>query len=156
METPPSETGLPEHRRLGKLHGLAAFSPDALASIGYADQEIYLGLMIGGSLALAYALPIAFAITGLLAILALSYYQIIQKYPSGGGSYEVARKTLGTTPGLAASGRPDCQLHAERGREPDNWSRCYCLSFLPALAVPNLPVAVALSGHNSGELERYA
>jgi amino acid transporter len=49
------------------------------------------------------ALPIALAITGLLAILALSYTQIIQKYPSGGGSYEVARKTLGITPGLVAA-----------------------------------------------------
>ena len=49
------------------------------------------------------ALPIALAITGLLAILALSYTQIIRKYPSGGGSYEVARKTLGTTPGLVAA-----------------------------------------------------
>lgn len=49
------------------------------------------------------ALPIALAITGLLAILALSYTQIIQKYPSGGGSYEVARKTLGTVPGLVAA-----------------------------------------------------
>ena len=49
------------------------------------------------------ALPIALAITGLLAILALSYTQVIQKYPSGGGSYEVARKTLGTVPGLVAA-----------------------------------------------------
>jgi amino acid transporter len=74
-----------------------------LASLGYADQEIYLGLVIAGSLGLAFALPIALAITGLLAILALSYYQIIQKYPSGGGSYEVARKTMGTIPGLIAA-----------------------------------------------------
>ena len=92
-----------EHKRVSKLQGLAAFSPDALASIGYADQEIYLGLVIAGSLGLAYAFPIALAISGLLAILALSYYQIVQKYPSGGGSYEVARKTLGTVPGLIAA-----------------------------------------------------
>lgn len=91
------------NRKLSKLQALAAFSPDALASIGYADQEIYLGLVVAGAVGLAMALPIALAITGLLAILALSYTQIIQKYPSGGGSYEVARKTLGTTPGLAAA-----------------------------------------------------
>jgi amino acid transporter len=92
-----------EHKRVSKIQGLAAFSPDALASIGYADQEIYLGLIIAGSLGLAYAFPIALAISALLAILALSYYQIVQKYPSGGGSYEVARKTLGTVPGLMAA-----------------------------------------------------
>jgi len=95
--------GEDEHRRLSKIQALAAFSPDALASIGYADQEIYLGLVIAGSLGLVYALPIALAITGLLAVLALSYYQIVQKYPSGGGSYEVARTTLGTVPGLMAA-----------------------------------------------------
>lgn len=89
--------------RVNKIQGLAAFSPDALASIGYADQEIFLGLVVAGSLGLVYALPIALAITGLLAILAFSYYQIVQKYPSGGGSYEVARTTLGTVPGLIAA-----------------------------------------------------
>jgi amino acid transporter len=92
-----------EQRKLTKLQALAAFSPDALASIGYADQEIYLGLVVAGAVGLAMALPIALAIIGLLAILALSYTQIIQKYPSGGGSYEVARKTLGPAPGLVAA-----------------------------------------------------
>jgi hypothetical protein len=57
---------------VSKLQGLAAFSPDALASIGYADQEIYLGLVIAGSIGLAYAFPIALTIIGLLAILAVS------------------------------------------------------------------------------------
>ena len=92
-----------EHKRVSKVEGLAAFSPDALASIGYADQEIYLGLVIAGSVGLAYAMPIAVAIVGLLAILAVSYYQVVQKFPSGGGSYEVARTTLGTVPGLVAA-----------------------------------------------------
>ncbi|HUO41818.1 MAG TPA: APC family permease [Methylomirabilota bacterium] len=97
---PPAELG---QKRVSKLEGLAAFSPDALASIGYADQEVYLGLVIAGSVGLAYALPIALAISGLLAILAVSYYQVVQKFPSGGGSYEVARTTLGTVPGLVAA-----------------------------------------------------
>ena len=92
-----------EHKRVSKIEGLAAFSPDALASIGYADQEVYLGLVVAGSVGLAYAMPIALAISGLLAILAVSYYQVVQKFPSGGGSYEVARTTLGTVPGLVAA-----------------------------------------------------
>ena len=100
-------SALPAHhielRKLGKFHALASFSPDALASIGYADQEIYLGLVVAGSVGLSLAFPIALTITGLLALLALSYYQIIQSYPSGGGSYTVARTTLGTVPGLVAA-----------------------------------------------------
>lgn len=92
-----------EHRKLNKIQALATFSPDALASIGYADQEIYLGLIVAGSAGLAMAFPIALVITGLLTVLALSYYQIVQSYPSGGGSYEVARTTLGNIPGLVAA-----------------------------------------------------
>jgi len=91
-----------EHKKLNKLRALAAFSPDALSSIGYANQEIYLGLVVAGAVGLSFALPIALVITGLLMLLALSYYQIIQGYPCGGGSYAVARSTLGTVPGLIA------------------------------------------------------
>jgi amino acid transporter len=88
---------------VSKLQGLAAFSPDALASIGYADQEIYLGLVVAGSVGLSLAFPIALSITALLTLLALSYYQICQSFPSGGGSYTVARANLGTIPGLVAA-----------------------------------------------------
>ena len=100
---PPLHAEHSEHKRLGKARALAAFSPDALSSIGYANQEIYLGLVIAGTVGLSYAFPIALTITVLLAILALSYYQIIQGYPCGGGSYAVARSTLGPVPGLIAA-----------------------------------------------------
>lgn len=49
------------------------------------------------------ALPISLMITALLAIVALSYYQTIYGYPSGGGSYVVARENLGRLPGLLAA-----------------------------------------------------
>src|SRR5512137_3077367 len=78
------------HKQLNKVRALAAFSPDALASIAYANQEIYLGLIVAGSIGLSYAWPIGLAITGLLVIVAVSYYQTIHGYPSGGGSYIVA------------------------------------------------------------------
>jgi amino acid transporter len=97
---PSTSTG---HRQLNKILALAAFSPDALSSIAYANQEIYLGLIIAGSAGLAYAWPIGLTITGLLIIVALSYFQTIHGYPSGGGSYIVARSNLGTIPGLVAA-----------------------------------------------------
>ena len=90
-------------RRLGNAHALAAFSPDALSSIAYANQEIYLGLVIAGSAGLALSWPIGLAIAGLLILVAISYYQTIQGYPSGGGSYIVARENLGLAPGLVAA-----------------------------------------------------
>jgi amino acid transporter len=89
--------------KLNKIRALAAFSPDALSSIAYANQEIYLGLVIAGSAGLAKAFPIGVAITGLLVMVAISYMQTIQAYPSGGGSYVVARDNLGRTPGLVAA-----------------------------------------------------
>lgn len=91
------------HQRLNKIRALAAFSPDALASIAYANQEIYLGLMVAGAAGLAYTLPIVLAIGILLILVALSYFQTIHAYPSGGGSYVVARSNLGTLPGLIAA-----------------------------------------------------
>ncbi len=90
-------------QRLNKIRALAVFSPDAFSSIAYANQEIYLALVLAGSLGLARALPISLMIAALLAIVALSYYQTIYGYPSGGGSYLVARENLGTLPGLAAA-----------------------------------------------------
>ena len=98
-----ANTGRPAHERLNKIRALAAFSPDALASIAYANQEIYLGLIVAGSAGLAYAWPISLAIASLLAVVALSYFQTIHAYPSGGGSYIVARSNLGILPGLTAA-----------------------------------------------------
>ena len=91
------------HKQLNKIRALAAFSPDALASIAYANQEIYLGLIVAGSMGLNYALPIGLGITSLLVVVALSYFQTIHAYPSGGGSYIVARANLGIGPGLVAA-----------------------------------------------------
>lgn len=90
-------------KKLNKIRALAAFSPDALSSIAYANQEIYLGLLVAGSAGLTLAWPIGLAITGLLVIVAISYRQTIHAYPSGGGSYVVARENLGTLPGLIAA-----------------------------------------------------
>ena len=99
---PPLPTQWLAHERLNKVQALAAFSPDALSSIAYANQEIYLGLLVAGSAGLSLAFPIGLAITGLLVLVALSYFQTIHGYPSGGGSYVVARKNLGALPGLVA------------------------------------------------------
>ena len=100
---PPLPTRQLAGERLNKVRALAAFSPDAFSSIAYANQEIYLALVLAGSVGLSRALPISLMITALLAIVALSYYQTIHGYPSGGGSYVVARENLGTLPGLLAA-----------------------------------------------------
>src|SRR5512141_183841 len=99
---PPLPTQQIKNEKLNKIRALAAFSPDALSSVAYANQEIFLGLLIAGSTGLSFQFPIALSITLLLGIVALSYAQTIRGYPSGGGSYVVARENLGIYPGLVA------------------------------------------------------
>jgi len=98
----PLPTGELAHKRLDKIRALAAFSPDALSSVAYASQEIYLGLVVAGSAGLRFAFPIAASVVLLLVIVAFSYFQTIQGYPSGGGSYKVAYENLGRLPGQVA------------------------------------------------------
>lgn len=100
---PPLPSQSMTEERLSRVRALAALSPDALASVAYANQEIFLGLVVAGAAGLAYSWPIALAIAGLLAVVALSYMQIIAAYPSGGGSYAVARENLGVTPSFVAA-----------------------------------------------------
>lgn len=91
------------HQRLSKVKALAVFSSDALSSVAYATEEILLVLVTAGMAALEFSLPIALIITGLLMIVAASYYQTIHGYPAGGGAYIVAHENLGVWPGLIAA-----------------------------------------------------
>ena len=89
--------------RLDKVRALASLSPDALASVAYANQEIFLGLVVAGAAGLAHSIDLALVISGLLVLLTLSYRQTIAAYPSGGGSYTVARQNLGELAGLVSA-----------------------------------------------------
>ena len=100
---PPMPLAQARHERLSKRIALAVFSSDALSSVAYATEEILLILVLAGSAAAGLDVPIALAITALLAIVTISYQQTIHAYPSGGGSYIVARANLGTVPGLVAA-----------------------------------------------------
>ena len=91
------------HERLTKVKALAIFSSDVLSSSAYATEEILLVLVLAGSGALSYGLPIALSIALLLGIVSLSYRQTVKAYPSGGGAYIVAHDNLGRTPGLIAA-----------------------------------------------------
>jgi amino acid transporter len=100
---PPMPLAQARHERLSKRVALAVFSSDAMSSVAYATEEILLILVLAGTVAVHLAVPISLAIIGLLVIVAVSYQQTIHAYPSGGGSYIVARANLGTVPGLIAA-----------------------------------------------------
>ena len=98
----PLATAAEKHERLGKISGLAVFASDALSSVAYGTEEIMLVLVAAGAAAIAYSFPIMIGIVILVGIVAASYWQTIHAYPSGGGSYIVAKDNLGTLPGLVA------------------------------------------------------
>lgn len=91
----PLATADAEHETIGKRVGLAVFASDALSSNAYATQEILVVLAAAGVAAFGLAIPISIAIVALLAIVTLSYEQIIHAYPNGGGAYIVSRDNLG-------------------------------------------------------------
>jgi amino acid transporter len=99
----PIPSALEHQERLSKKKALAVFSSDALSSVAYSPQEMLTVLLAAGTAALIWSLPLSFAIVLLLAIVVTSYRQTIYAYPSGGGSYIVARANLGETPGLVAA-----------------------------------------------------
>src|SRR5271156_3581574 len=89
-----------DSHRLPALGGIAAMSLDALSSVAYGPEAIVLGLIVAGTAAVTWTVPIAMAIAGLLLVLVVSYRQVIAVHPDGGGSYAVAKKDLGRWPAL--------------------------------------------------------
>jgi amino acid transporter len=90
-------------QQLPKRIALPVFASDPLSSVAYATQEILLILTLGGMTYLYLAPWIAVAIVVLLAVVVMSYRQVIRAYPSGGGSYEVASRNLGANAGLVVA-----------------------------------------------------
>ena len=99
----PLSTADAAHETIGKSVGLAVFAADALSSTAYATQEVLVILAGAGTLAFGYVFPISIVIVALLAIVVLSYEQIIHAYPGGGGAYIVASDNLGKIPALVAA-----------------------------------------------------
>ena len=92
-----------EKERLTALGGLAALSLDALSSVAYGPEAILVVLVTAGAGALRYSLPVTGAIVILLAALVISYRQVIEAFPNGGGAYAVSQRHLGTVPSLVAA-----------------------------------------------------
>jgi len=88
------------HQRLSKTIALAIFSSNAISSVAYATEEILLVLILAGTAAVAWSIPISLAILFLIVVLTISYRQIIYEYPEGGGAYVVARHNFGEQPAL--------------------------------------------------------
>src|SRR3989441_11199931 len=84
---PPMPLAQARHERLGKAVALAVFASDPLSSVAYATEEILLVLILAGSAALSYSLPVALGIAALLAGGGLSYSPTGAAQPPGGGAH---------------------------------------------------------------------
>jgi amino acid transporter len=99
----PLATEEESEERLSKVKALAVFSSDNLSSVAYATESIMFTLLVLGSTWMWLTMPISILIVGIFAIIVVSYRQTIRAYPSGGGSYIVAKENLGTLPSLLAA-----------------------------------------------------
>jgi amino acid transporter len=89
--------------KLTSSAGVPIFGLDALSSAAYGPEAALTVLIPLGAAEDRYILPINISIIILLSIVYFSYRQTIAAYPTGGGSYTVARHNLGTLPGLLAA-----------------------------------------------------
>jgi amino acid transporter len=92
-----------ERHRLTAVQGLAALSLDALSSVAYGPEAILIVLVAAGATGLHYSLPVTGAIIVLLTALVVSYRQVIEAFPNGGGAYAVSKAHLGAQASLVAA-----------------------------------------------------
>ena len=89
--------------RSGLRRAIPIFGLDGLSSAAYGPEAALSLLIPLGLVGVRYIVPVSAAIITLLVIVYFSYRQTIAAYPSGGGSYTVARFNLGAPAGLLAA-----------------------------------------------------
>jgi len=89
--------------KIGIWAGIPILGLDGLSSSAYGPEAALTLLAPLGVAGLAHIGPITLLILVLLLLLYLSYRQTIGAYPTGGGSYTVAKENLGTRAGLLAA-----------------------------------------------------
>ncbi len=88
---------------LPKRLALPVFASDALSSVAYAPDEIFLTLALAGASAVLVSPWVALAVVVVLVTVVASYRQNVRAYPSGGGDHEIVSKNLGPRAGVLAS-----------------------------------------------------
>jgi amino acid transporter len=91
------------HTLLPKRIALPVFASDAMSSVAYAPEEIFLVLSVAGLSAYAMTPWIGLAVSAVMLVVVASYRQNVHAYPSGGGDYEVVTTNLGPTAGLTVA-----------------------------------------------------
>ncbi len=130
-------------QRLSKRLALPIFSSDAISSSAYATEEILRVLVLAGAAALFLSIPVAIAISVLLAVVAISYRQVCYAFPGGGGAYAVARQELSPILGLVAAAALLIDYVMTVAVSTSS-AMDQLISILPGLELWRLPVAVTV------------
>ncbi|TWG96978.1 amino acid/polyamine/organocation transporter, APC superfamily (TC 2.A.3) [Nocardioides sp. J9] len=88
---------------LPKRIALPVFASDALSSVAYAPDEVFIMLAIAGAAQYVWSWKVGIAVVLVMAAVIASYRQTVHAYPSGGGDYEVATVNLGRTAGMTVA-----------------------------------------------------
>lgn len=91
------------HTLLPKRIALPVFASDALSSVAYAPEQVFLTLSVAGAAAYAWTPWIGLAVAAVMLVVVASYRQNVRAYPSGGGDYEVVATNLGADAGLVVA-----------------------------------------------------
>ncbi|HUY47694.1 MAG TPA: amino acid permease [Streptosporangiaceae bacterium] len=84
-------------QRLSKVLALGVLAPDGISSSAYGTEEILIELLKGGLGVAAFTLilPLTGVVLFVMALVVLSYREVVTVYTRAGGSYVVARDNFG-------------------------------------------------------------
>src|ERR1700756_1525766 len=82
--------------RLSRVLGLGVLSCDGISSAAYGTEEMLIEMIqVVGLAAFTLILPMTLVILAGIALVVLSYREVVQVYTRAGGSYVVARENFG-------------------------------------------------------------
>ena len=136
---------------LPKRIALPVFASDALSSVAYAPDEVFIMLSLAGASAYICSLKIGIAVALVLLAVVTSYRQTVHAYPSGGGDYEVATVNLGRNAGITVASALLCDYVLTVAVSISSGAQ-YAASALPVLlgprGVPRAGLVVLLAALN--------
>ncbi|HEY7147053.1 MAG TPA: amino acid permease [Streptosporangiaceae bacterium] len=94
---PPMVNEQLSEERLSKPIALGVLAPDGISSSAYGTEEILIELLRGGLGVAAFTLilPLTGVVLFVMALVVLSYREVVSVYTRAGGSYVVARENFG-------------------------------------------------------------
>jgi amino acid transporter len=133
-----------ESEQLPVKRALPTLASDALSSVAYGPEAGLAVLALAGVGAFAFELPIAIAIAVLMALVVLSYRQLVLTRPADGGSYAAARDYLGRWPAMVAAAALLVDYVLTVAVSVSSGADALASAF-PALIDIRMPLAVALA-----------